>query len=85
MGVIWHGTPTKTTFFSPMRSASARARLFGEYVYQDRQLPIASATLVTTRGFGAAGMSSSDAETMAPSKRPSRSPCARMAVTTPPS
>ena len=35
--------------------------------------------------FAAAGISGSAADTHAPSKSPSRSPCARIAVTTPPS
>ena len=54
-GVIWHGTPTKQTFLRPMRSASASARLFGQYVYQELALVIASSTVVTTFGFGARG------------------------------
>ena len=68
-----------------MRSASARARLFGQYVYQELALVIASSTVVTTFGFGAAGMVSSAAETHAPSNSPSRRPWHRIAVTTPPS
>src|SRR5690348_17246700 len=84
VGVTWHGTPTKQTFLRPMRSASASARLFGQYVYQELALAIASSIVVTTFGLGAAGMLSSAAETTAPSKSPSRSPWQRIAVTTPP-
>src|SRR5690349_12424648 len=61
VGVIWHGTPTKQTCLSPIRSASARARLLGQYVYQELALAIASAVVVTTLGFGAAGRLSSAA------------------------
>src|SRR5581483_11219127 len=54
-GVIWQGTPTKHTRRSPRRSTSASARSFGQYVYQEPALAIASAGVVTTRGRGAAG------------------------------
>src|SRR5439155_6527363 len=80
VGVIWHGTPTKQTRFSPICAASARARLFGQYVYQELALAIASGIVVTTFGFGAAGVASSAAETTAPSKSPSRRPWQRIAV-----
>ena len=48
--------------------------MFGQYVYHELALVIASSTVVTTFGFGAAGMVSSAAETHAPSNRPSRRP-----------
>jgi hypothetical protein len=83
VGVIWHGT-TKQTFFSPFCSASASARLFGQWVCRELALAIASATVVTTLASGGrhrlvrrrndGAVEESFAE-----------PCARIALTTPPS
>ena len=56
--------------------------LVANALIERKGVPVA---LVTTRGFGAAGVSWSAVATTAPSNSPSRSPCARMAVTTPPS
>ena len=70
----------------PSFSASASARLFGQYVYQELALAMASSTVVTTFGSGAHGVVSvGGRDHRAVDERRSREPRQRIAVTTPPS